>query len=80
MKGSYSTVWKDVCGVQLAAGFKPDPRMVEASTEGGAAEQRGNILQGVPDFHLKNGSSQGHNLALTDLYVPSSLDSGTRKV
>jgi len=31
------------------------------------------------DFCLKNGSSQGHNLALTVLYVPSSLDSGDNR-
>jgi hypothetical protein len=36
----------------------------------------GNTIQRFEDFYLKNGSSQGQNLALTVLYVPSLLDSG----
>ena len=43
-----------------------------------AAEQRGNNLEGFTDFYLKNDSSQGHNLALAVLFVPSSLESGMR--
>ena len=38
-----------------------------------ASEQRGNTLKGFKDFHLE----QGQNLALTVLYVPYSLDSGS---
>jgi len=30
-----------------------------------------NNLNDFKDFHLKNGSSQGQNLALTDLFVPT---------
>jgi len=33
-------------------------------------------LPGYKDFRTENGSSQGQNLALTGLCVPSSLDSG----
>jgi len=33
-----------------------------------AVERGKNNLNGVKDFHLKNGSSQGQNLALTVLY------------
>ena len=40
------------------------------------AEWVGNNLNGFKDFRSENGSSQGQNLALTDLGVPSSLDSG----
>ena len=35
-----------------------------------------NTLKGYKDFQLENGSSQGHNLALTVEHVPSLLDSG----
>ena len=35
-------------------------------------------LEGFTDVCLKNGSSQGHNLDLTVLFLPTSLDSGTR--
>jgi len=37
--------------------------------------RRGNNLQGFEDFHLRNGSSHGHNLALTVRIVPNSFDS-----
>ena len=40
------------------------------------AELVGNNLDGFKDFRIRNGSRQGHNLALTGLFVPSSLDSG----
>ena len=43
-------------------------------------ERGGNHSNGVKNFHLINGSSQGQNLTLAVLYVPSSLDSGTSKV
>ena len=43
---------------------------------GTAAERGGNKLHGSEDFRTDNGSSQGLNLALTGLFVPSSLDSG----
>ena len=33
-------------------------------------------MDGVEDFGTQNGSCQGQNLALTGLFVPSSLDSG----
>ena len=35
-----------------------------------------NNLNGLNHFRTENGSSQGQNLALTGLFVPSSLDSG----
>ena len=41
-----------------------------------SAERGGNDLNGCQDFRTENGSSQGQNLALTVLYVPSSFDSG----
>jgi len=37
-------------------------------------------LEGFEADCLKIGSSQGHNLALTVLYVPSSLDSGVTPI
>jgi len=40
-----------------------------------ALEREQNNLKGFKDFHLKNGSSQGQNLALPVLCVPNSLDS-----
>ena len=44
-----------------------------------ASERRGNNVKGSKNFHLKNDSSQGQNLVLTVLcmpsYMPSSLDS-----
>ena len=43
---------------------------------GGTAEQEKNNLNRFTDFRTKNGSSQGQNLALTVLVIPSSLDSG----
>ena len=44
-----------------------------------APERRGDNLKGFKGFHLKNGSSQGQDLALTVLYVPCSLDSGAAR-
>ena len=41
-----------------------------------ATDREGNNLKDFKDFNLENGSSQGHNLALTVLRVPSPLDSG----
>jgi len=41
-----------------------------------AGERGGNNLNGFEDFRTENGSSQGQNLALTGLFVPSSIDSG----
>jgi len=43
--------------------------------EAAAVERAGNNFNGFKPFCAKNGSSQGHNLALTGLFVPSSLDS-----
>jgi len=37
---------------------------------------RNDELKGFKDCHLKNGPSQGQDLALTVLFVPDSLDSG----
>ena len=37
----------------------------------------GNNLQNFEGFHLKNSSSKGQDMALTVLYVPSSLESGS---
>jgi len=42
-----------------------------------ASERRGINLNGFKDFRTDNGSSQGQNLALNGLFVPSSHDSGT---
>ena len=39
-------------------------------------ELGGNHLNYFTDFRTENGSIQGQNLALTGLFVPSSLDSG----
>ena len=39
-------------------------------------ERKGNTFNGVKDFGLKNGSNKVHNLALTVLFVPKSVDSG----
>jgi len=41
-----------------------------------AAERGGNTLKGFKGFRTENGSSRGQNLAMTGLFVPSSLDSG----
>ena len=43
-----------------------------------AGEREGNNFKGLTDVHLKNGSSQGLNLALTLLSAPNSSDSGSR--
>ena len=43
-------------------------------------ERGGNYLNGVEDYRTENGSSQGQNLALTGLGVPTSLDIGTASV
>ena len=40
------------------------------------ADRRGSNLKGFKDVCSKNGSSQGQNLALTFLFIPTSLDSG----
>ena len=46
------------------------------SWNGGTADERGGKnLHGLKDVCIKNGSSQGQNLALTVLSVPSSLNS-----
>jgi len=42
----------------------------------GDDEREGNNLKVFKDFRTENGSSQGQNLAVTVLHVPSSLDSG----
>ena len=42
-----------------------------------AAARGGNNSKGFKDFRTENGSRQGQNLALTGLYVPSSLNSDT---
>ena len=39
-----------------------------------ATEWAGNTCQGLEDVRSQNGSGQGQNMALTGLYVPSSLD------
>jgi len=44
-----------------------------------AVEPGGDDLKGFKYFRLKNGSSQGPNLALTGLFVPTFLDSGVQK-
>ena len=49
-------------------------------TGGTAAERGGNDLKGCEDFRIENGSRRGLNLALTVLFVPSSLDSGVSGV
>ena len=41
-----------------------------------AAEREGNNLNGFQLFCLENGSSQGHNLALTVLCVTGSINNG----
>ena len=44
-------------------------RLRQSST----GERGGNNLNGFKNFRTENGSSQGQNLALTGLFVPSSL-------
>ena len=44
--------------------------------EGAAVEREENTLKGFTDVCHKNGSSQCHDLALTVLFVPNSLDGG----
>ena len=39
-----------------------------------AAERGGNNLKGSKDVRTEFGSSQGQNMALTGLFIPSSLD------
>ena len=39
-----------------------------------AIDRAGNNKTGCEDFRLENGSMKGHNLAVTGLYVPCSLD------
>jgi len=39
-----------------------------------AAEREGNTLHSFKDFGLNNGSRRGHNMALTVLFVPNSID------
>ena len=41
-----------------------------------ARPREGNNLNGLKDFRLENGSSQGQNVALTVSCVPDSLDCG----
>ena len=36
-----------------------------------ASERRGNNLKRLKNLHLRNGASQGQNLAVTVLYLPS---------
>ena len=43
---------------------------------GSAGVRGGKIFNGFKDSRSKTGSSQGRNLVLTGLFVPSSLDSG----
>ena len=45
-------------------------------TLGADAEREGSNLKIGKDFYMKDGSSQGQNLALTGLFVPSLLDRG----
>jgi len=40
------------------------------------SSEEGTPLKGLNDIYLENGSSQGHNLALTVLCAPISLESG----
>ena len=47
---------------------------------GAAGERGGKNLNGVKDCRTENGSSQGQYLALTGLFVQSSLDSGSGRV
>jgi len=42
--------------------------------------RRGDNLNGFKDFRAANGSSQGQNLSLTGLFVPSSLGSTSQNV
>ena len=45
---------------------------------GAAVERGGSNLNGVDDFCIVDGSSQGWKLALTGFFVPGSFDSGPR--
>jgi len=42
--------------------------------------QQENSLNGCEEFRTENGSIKGQNLALTGLFVPTSLDSGYQQV
>ena len=56
--------------------LQPDKSHIRSTAEPQTLNPRP-WAEGAFDYHLKNGSSQGQNLALAVLYVPSSLDSGT---
>ena len=47
---------------------------------GTAGERGGNNLNGFQDFRTENGPRHGRNLALTGVFVPSLLDSGSHIV
>ena len=49
----------------------------DENPRGTALERGGNTLNGFDGFRTGNGSSQGRNLAVTVLFVPNSLDSGS---
>ena len=51
--------------------FQGDTNIV-ANNKIDQVERRGNNLKGFKDFCTGNGSSKGHNLALTGLLVPGS--------
>ena len=56
--------------------FSPTCRP-SVSARGPAVERRGDNSNGFQNFCTEDGSSQGHHLALTSLFGPSFLDSGT---
>jgi len=73
MHGSYSTVlWE----AHWVASIKHSSSLRIATMIIDAAEREWNHLKGFQDFCLKNGSSQGQNLALAAICVPNSLDTG----
>jgi len=61
------------------AGIRPHRDTVACEFRRPAGERGGNHLKYRKDVRTENGSSQGHNLALTGLFVPSSLDSGLQR-
>jgi len=66
-------------GGQAAQRWRWNASGLRLSPGGTARRQRPASRFIIEDFCLKNGSSQGRNLAVTVLFVPNSLDSGMQK-
>ena len=63
----------------VSGGFRCEATTVPESWHSAAADREGNSIKRFEEICLKNGSSQGQNLALAVLLVPKLLDSGRAK-